>query len=152
MSTSTSSNLDRQPGYLSSCWNNWNRFWFRPADPSTLGLIRILCGLAIVYVHLAYVPDLLEFFGPHAWYDLRTANENRLESPWFPPSDDWNFGKWQSLPDDPAERARLVQYAQKWGVDPQRVVDRGSYGWSIWYHVTDPRWMYVVHAAFLGIF
>src|SRR5262245_30508174 len=152
MNASISSYLDPHPGLLASWLRSWNRFWFHPADPTTLGLIRILCGLAILYVHLAYTPDLLEFFGRDAWYDLRAANENRPESPWFPPSDDWTPGKWQTLPDDPAEQARIVQYAQKWGVDPHRVVDQGNYGWSIWYHVTGPRWMYVVHAAFLVIF
>ena len=152
MNTSTASDNQSHPGFLLSCWRSWDRFWFRPADPTTLGLIRILCGLVLLYVHFAYVPDLLEFFGRNAWYDLRTANENRLESPWFPPSDNWAPGKWQALPDDPAERARTLEYAQKWGLDPHRVVDQGSYGWSIWYHVTDPRWMQVIHAAFLAVF
>ncbi len=139
-------------GFLASCWLSWNRFWFNPADPATLGLIRILCGLAILYVHLAYIPDLMEFFGRDAWLDLRAANESRMETPWLAPSTDWEPARIQAMPDDPAEQARLQQYAQRWGIDPRMAHDEGNYGWSIWYHVTDPRWMYVLHAAALAIF
>src|SRR5262245_7129561 len=36
----------------------WDRFWFQPANPTTLGLIRICAGLLIFYIHLAYTPNL----------------------------------------------------------------------------------------------
>lgn len=42
----------------------WNRFWFTPADPATLGLIRILAGALLTYTHLVWSVDLLGFFGP----------------------------------------------------------------------------------------
>ncbi len=41
----------------------WNRFWFVPADPATLGLIRILAGLMLLYTHLVWSRDLAGFFG-----------------------------------------------------------------------------------------
>lgn len=41
----------------------WNRFWFVPADPATLGLIRILAGLMLLYTHLVWARDLEGFFG-----------------------------------------------------------------------------------------
>lgn len=45
----------------------WNRFWFEPADPATLGLIRICAGAMMFYTHLVWSLDLAAFFGPHAW-------------------------------------------------------------------------------------
>lgn len=41
----------------------WNRFWFQPADPATLGLIRICTGLIAFYSTLVWSRDLLTFFG-----------------------------------------------------------------------------------------
>ncbi|MDB5386435.1 MAG: hypothetical protein JWM11_2081 [Planctomycetaceae bacterium] len=48
---------------------NWNRFWFTPADPATLGLLRILAGAMIFYTHLVWTLDLAAFFGPQSWLD-----------------------------------------------------------------------------------
>ena len=45
----------------------WNDFWFRPADPATLGLIRILAGGMLFYTHLIWSLDLVAFFGPNGW-------------------------------------------------------------------------------------
>ena len=59
----------------------WDRFWFRPADPTTLGLIRICAGLVILYVHLVYTFDLQQLFGQHAWIDTRAINELRKNMP-----------------------------------------------------------------------
>jgi hypothetical protein len=45
----------------------WNRFWFRPSDPATLGLIRILAGAMLFYTHFVWSLDLESFFGPQGW-------------------------------------------------------------------------------------
>jgi len=45
----------------------WNRFWFMPADPATLALIRILAGAMLFYTHLVWSLDLEAFFGPNGW-------------------------------------------------------------------------------------
>ena len=45
----------------------WNRFWFTPADPATLGLIRICAGAMLFYTHLVWSLNLQAFFGPHGW-------------------------------------------------------------------------------------
>ncbi|MBI3469065.1 MAG: HTTM domain-containing protein [Planctomycetes bacterium] len=45
----------------------WNRFWFTPSDPATLGLIRILAGSMLFYTHLVWSAGLEAFFGPNAW-------------------------------------------------------------------------------------
>jgi len=45
----------------------WNRFWFQPTDPATLGLIRICAGAMLLYTHLVWSLDLAAFFGPQGW-------------------------------------------------------------------------------------
>ncbi len=45
----------------------WNRFWFEPADPATLGLIRICAGAMLLYTHLVWSLQLTAFFGPRSW-------------------------------------------------------------------------------------
>jgi hypothetical protein len=47
--------------------DGWNRFWFTPQDPATLGLIRILAGAMLFYTHLVWSLDLEGFFGAGGW-------------------------------------------------------------------------------------
>jgi len=42
---------------------SWDRFWFQPADPATLGLIRLFTGLIVFYSMLVWSGELLTFFG-----------------------------------------------------------------------------------------
>lgn len=46
---------------------NWDRFWFTPTDPATVGLLRILAGGMILYTHAVWSLSLTAFFGPRAW-------------------------------------------------------------------------------------
>src|SRR5260221_4411466 len=89
----------------------WNRFWFKPADPTTLGLVRICCVLLVVYVHLAYSFDLQTFFGRDAWIDSTAAEEFRHDVPIMPVATKWN---------DPGPTVDDIQadpaYFQRWGV------------------------------------
>src|SRR5262249_2461821 len=55
------------------------------------------------------------------------------------------------LRDDPKERAETMDYLARWGVDVDRTYPRGQYYWSIWFHVTDPRAMAIIHAIFIVI-
>jgi hypothetical protein len=64
-------------------WRRWLHFWFAPGDPTTLGFIRIVTGLLVLYVHLAYCFDLQEFFGENGWYSLKSINVERKEAPWI---------------------------------------------------------------------
>ncbi len=41
----------------------WNRFWYKPSDACTLGLMRLLTGVVYVYWYLTLIPDLVFFFG-----------------------------------------------------------------------------------------
>ncbi len=52
---------------FSSAANGWNRFWFTPADPTTLCVIRILAGLMLFYSHAVWTLDLSAFFGEQSW-------------------------------------------------------------------------------------
>ncbi len=53
----------------------WNRFWFTPSPPHTLAVIRIFCGLMLVYVHGIWLSMASDFFGPSAWIDLPTVRQ-----------------------------------------------------------------------------
>ena len=53
----------------------WTAFWFKPADPTVLGVIRILAGAVACYMFLAYTLDLQALLGEHAWVDLQTARD-----------------------------------------------------------------------------
>jgi uncharacterized membrane protein YphA (DoxX/SURF4 family) len=57
----------------------WNRFWFTPSDPATLGLIRILAGSMLFYTHLVWSFDLESFFGTPGWLSPEALKlENRI--------------------------------------------------------------------------
>jgi hypothetical protein len=129
----------------------WDRFWFTPADPTTLGLIRIFCGLIVLYVHLAYTYDLQEFFGAQAWLNLPAADVFRHEAPWVAPPLDWAGTPVLPPPAEGGEQARVMEYVQRWGVDPRLTLAQGSRSWSVWYHVTDPTAMCVLHLGVLVV-
>jgi hypothetical protein len=50
---------------------SWDAFWFTPADPTLLGVLRILTGLMLLYTHAVWGLVLPEFFGKHAWLSER---------------------------------------------------------------------------------
>ena len=88
-----------------------DRFWFAPADPTILGLIRLFTGFLTLYVHLAYCLDLQEFFGKDAWLSLESANLQRKGTPWMAPSSDWGPTPASlTLPQDQESRAAVVDY------------------------------------------
>ena len=53
--------------WLRDVWQAWDRFWFSPSDPATLGLIRILAGAMLLYTHFVWLLDLDGFFGANGW-------------------------------------------------------------------------------------
>jgi hypothetical protein len=64
--------------WLTTLVSGWQRFWFVPAAPHTLALMRILGGGMIFYTHLVWAKNLVAFLGPSAWIDRETA---RLMNP-----------------------------------------------------------------------
>lgn len=71
--------------YLVELWlsltRGWDRFWFTPAHPATLGVLRIGTGLVMLYVYLSCTPYLLSFVGPDAWIDGQAMQQIREYSP-----------------------------------------------------------------------
>jgi len=59
----------------------WNHFWFAPAAPHTLALIRILAGLMLFYTHLVWSFDLQAFLGTAPWV-TREASQAMFRSPY----------------------------------------------------------------------
>ncbi|MFO0906154.1 MAG: HTTM domain-containing protein [Pirellulales bacterium] len=53
--------------WLAGIAEGWDRFWFAPAAPHTLALIRILGGAMLFYTHLVWSFDLEAFLGRDAW-------------------------------------------------------------------------------------
>jgi hypothetical protein len=52
----------------------WDRFWFTPRLPYTLGVLRILTGAFLLYSHLVLASDLESFLGENAWINNDTAS------------------------------------------------------------------------------
>lgn len=76
-------------------WGEWDRFWFTPANPSLLGIIRILSGGMIFYTHLVWTRGLEDFYGPHGWQpeSLMIAVQKDMICPsfWWAVPDAWLF-------------------------------------------------------------
>jgi hypothetical protein len=123
----------------------WNRFWFSPADPTVLGLIRICCGLVTLYTTVAYSLDLQEFFGPNAWSSLEHVNNARYNRHyWVEPLRGVHRVEIPP-PKDAAERTAIEDYFAKFGSHPSFEYAKGKPVWSVWFHVTDPTGMIVIH-------
>jgi uncharacterized membrane protein YphA (DoxX/SURF4 family) len=50
----------------------WDRFWFTPRAPHTLGIIRIATGLMLLYSHVVVATELFSFVGDDAWVNNAT--------------------------------------------------------------------------------
>ncbi|TWT31881.1 HTTM domain-containing protein [Blastopirellula retiformator] len=59
----------------------WNRFWFTPTDPATLGVIRILGGAMIFYTHLVWSIDLVGFMGASGRFSADLTSRMQGQSP-----------------------------------------------------------------------
>ncbi|HEX3150651.1 MAG TPA: hypothetical protein VHR66_21415 [Gemmataceae bacterium] len=95
------------------------RFFFSPTDPTTLGFIRILTGLIVLYTHAAYTPDLLEFMGPNAWWDHHSGNKQRREAPYIPIPIGWSeFTPTIRTDDVPQRRTAEIEFFRSLPLDP----------------------------------
>jgi hypothetical protein len=54
-----------------------------------------------------------------------------------------------TLPADDAERAKLLDYLEYWNSDPRKALRTGAAIFSLWFHVTDPTQMALLHAGVL---
>ncbi len=102
-------------------WRAWERFWFTPGSPTTLGLMRIFTGLLILYIHVGYAIGLTGYVGPDAWVSQDVMTYLRKDLPYMVPS--WNW-------------------------DNQTIkVGDGQCLFSAYFHVTDPFWIWAVHGC-----
>lgn len=106
-----------------------DRFFFQPADPTTLGLMRIATGILVVYVHLVYCIGLTDYFGPYAWVNNSYTKFLRKEFPLQAPSSTFKEG----------------------AMETDGEVYSGQATWSIFFHVENPKWLWTIHLTILGI-
>jgi hypothetical protein len=100
----------------------------------------------VLYIHLAYTFDLQALMGEHAWLDLQTITQIRTRGPVLAPA-----AGWEDLPNLSTTTEEEAAYLREFGVDERLLATKGHPLWSIWFHVTDPTWMRVIHAGHLGI-
>jgi Vitamin K-dependent gamma-carboxylase len=83
-------------GYLASFMvtasERWNAFWYTPADPTLLGMIRILTGLMLLYTHAVWGLALNDFLGPDGWIsrdlvELVQSNQFAYSVWWLVPAE-----------------------------------------------------------------
>jgi Vitamin K-dependent gamma-carboxylase len=125
--TSSPERQAEEPGFLDGLarvMRGWDTFWFRPADPTTLCLIRIFAGMLVFYVHLSYSWGLFDLVGAEGWANLETESNIRSNH-----SFEMNGFTWNPL--------------------ESRAPYRGHAWWSPFYHITDPYWIVTLHVIFL---
>jgi hypothetical protein len=106
-------------------WHAWERFWFAPGSPTNLGLMRLLTGLLVLYIHVGYAVGLTGYVGPTAWVGNDVMTWLRQDNPQWVPS---------------------------WGWDNQPVQrGKGQFLFSAYFHVTDPTWICVVHGGVIFV-
>jgi Vitamin K-dependent gamma-carboxylase len=78
----------------------WDRFFFTPADPTTLGLIRILLGLLFFWDIAVLGVDLHDYLGSYGWIGPEAVRQYLAEhaphawSFWFYVPDRWLAPVW----------------------------------------------------------
>lgn len=110
----------------------WDRFWFTPVDPATLGFVRILAASILLYIHLTCLPEFMHLVGPDAWFDTQAVNELIADK------DDARFQVKEG--DAPRLRKEKLQAREL----------AGWYRLSIWLVVQEPFWMWMLQGAFLA--
>ncbi|WP_254511200.1 HTTM domain-containing protein [Anatilimnocola floriformis] len=54
-------------------WTAWNRFWFQPALPHTMAVLRIFGGGMLLYTQLIWTINQGMFLGRDSWLNAQTA-------------------------------------------------------------------------------
>ncbi|MFO0815445.1 MAG: HTTM domain-containing protein [Gemmatales bacterium] len=108
----------------------WDRFFFSPADPLLLGLIRIMVGSILLYIHVSSSAFVLDFIGPEGWIDEEVYAElhDVVKHPKY---------QLQTTKQTQAEKD-LIDLKHK-GMVP--------YGFSIWFWIRDPLWIKITYYA-----
>ena len=72
--------------WLSDWATGWNTFWFTPADPLPLAVIRICTGLLLTWSNLVWLGDAESFFGAAGWMaadEVWRMNDQPWQWSWF---------------------------------------------------------------------
>jgi hypothetical protein len=139
---------------LTAARDGWNHFWFAPADPLLLGVLRIGTGLTLLWVLVVTSRILPDLYGPDGWIDARTANRLREETPFMPPLPSWD-------PPGPDDRRGIEwhpelnqgpgvePYARTWNMWPGYAYSRGLAQFSPYFHVKTPLALWATHGLCL---
>jgi hypothetical protein len=69
---------DRRPAAVRA----WDRFFFTPADPTPLGVVRIAVGLLLLWDFAWLGSDLFAWVGPKGWADPAMVRESLRPGAW----------------------------------------------------------------------
>jgi hypothetical protein len=108
-------------------WAAWCRFWFTPADPTPLCVMRIVAGLLALYVHISYTigGDLQALEGRDGWYSTAQADQERREWPTFVPPINWGAAEpHYRMPPFPQQRATVRDFVERVATAPKDTPDR----------------------------
>src|SRR5262249_40859207 len=59
----------------------------------------------------------------------------------------FNMGPPPAYEFDPVRNKQIEDYIERFHVDPRRTYTRGQPTWSMWFHVTDPTAMAIIHGV-----
>lgn len=104
-------------------FEQFDRFWFTPVAPNTIGLIRLLTGCLIFYITLCYSFELLAFVGPDGIVNQGLADHFRKDTPMYVMAPEWSENTIE--------------------------ITKTNLSWSVFYHATNPYWIWVFHLGFL---
>lgn len=76
--------------FLNHIAQSWNAFWFTPADPAPLCLMRILVGGMLFYSHYVWGLEFEAFFGAEGFSSAELIR--------FVHKDSWAYSFWWSVP------------------------------------------------------
>lgn len=68
-------------GLIEATVRGWNAFFFSPADPTSLGVMRVGVGILVFWNMLVYGLDLGAFFGSEGWADPDTVRYFDYKAP-----------------------------------------------------------------------
>ena len=104
----------------------WEKFWFEPADPTLLGLIRIAVGCVSLYTVITWGIGLMGLSG-------RTHGSMNKACHYLT----------QVIP--------FYSSAQPVGNPNDRNIEHGQFLASPYFHVTDPAWIWTIHLSILVV-
>jgi len=120
---SSTNNSKANSGDSMGWFEQFDRFWFTPVAPNTIGLIRLLTGCLIFYITLCYSFELLAFVGPDGIVNQGLADHFRKNTSMYVMAPEWSENTIE--------------------------ITKTNLSWSVFYHATSPYWIWAFHLGFL---